>query len=319
MAIPTITNVSPTTGPARGYNVMTITGTNFRTRPAAYSAPYTDLPNTVEVTVGGLTPFFTRVVSDTDVRVVIPEYKGSASVGTLVAVDVVATNLDDTGVAIPTETVTSSGAYTYRRPQLRLPRGDPPALQVLNALIQTLMRQLVTRVGWVTHTDYGDAGDLVTVVTEHPSIALRITLSRDTEYGHVHDNVHVVHNGQRYRPAKTYMLTADLTLSAQDPAEAMHLVSEVEETWRTHQELEVPGDPNWDASVADRYPLEMVGDTVQASSSNRSNVTAFACQWRVRGIPIFSDYPVQQIYTVSNLYIAYTHLGASTFHTTTLP
>jgi hypothetical protein len=323
MAIPTISDVSPATGPARGYNIITITGTNFRTRTLVYAIPWVDLPNTASVTVGGRAARKVWVRSSTEIAVLAPQYKGDSVADPITAVDVVVTNLDDNGDAIPTETVTSSGAYTYERPAGRLPKGPPPFLQVLDEFIRLLKRQVVLETGWMFHSDWGRPGDTVIAVQEHPTIGLRMDAIKDPEYGQ-EDNVKQLKDEgggvwTEYRPPETYMLVFDLLLSAQDPIEAHHLGAEVVQCWKDNQELEVDGDPLWDPGGTNLYPLEMPGDLSQASGPNKSNIVAFSCQMRVRGVPVLSDEPIRQVYEMTNIYIATSNLTGSSFQTTQLP
>jgi hypothetical protein len=273
----------------------------------------------VAVTIDGETPKAVRVISATEIQVLMPTFVGDSSQEFFAAVDIVVTNLDDSGVAIGGETATLTEGYTYKRPEGRLPKGDPPFLQVLNAFLRLLKRAVVGKVGWVTHTDYGEDGEVVTVVQEHPTISVRCSMPRDKEYGKW-DNEHVLKSTgagtwDRYRPPKTYMMVFDLILSAKNPIETQHLVSDVQQLWQVNQELDVPGDPNWDPSITNNYPLEMPGEPVQASNPNQANVTAFACQLRVRGIPVFADEPVEQITAISTIYMAMSNMTGSTFST----
>jgi hypothetical protein len=323
MAVPTISNLSPTQGPSRGYNVLVITGTNFRTRALTYAIPWVDLPTTCSVTVNGRAARKVWVRSSTEIGVLVPQYRGGADATSFAAVDVVVTNLDDDGNPIAGETVTSSGAYTYKRPDLAYPKGPPPFLQVLDEFLRMLKREIAIEGGWMFHSDYGRDGEEVIAVQEHPTIGVRMDAMKDPEYGD-EDNVKQLKDlgsgvWAVYRPPETYMLVFELLLSAANPIVAQHLVAEAIGCWRDNQEIEVDGDPLWDPGGSNIYPLEMPGDPVQANSQNKSNIVAFSCQMRVRGIPVLSDEPIEQVHEMTSIFIACSNLVGSSFSTLELP
>jgi len=79
----------------------------------------------------------------------------------------------------------------------------------------------------------------------------------------------------------------------------------------------VDGDPNW-STDPNEYPLEMPGRGTQATSPNSNEVVAFACQMRVRGIPVLADEPIQEIYEIATILIAASNLTGSAFQLSTL-
>ena len=322
MAVPTISSVTPDTGLARGYNVVTIVGTGFRTRAVSYAIPVVVLPVTVSVTVNGRSARAVRVLSSTELRVLMPEYRGTAQADPMPPVDIVVTNLDDAGVAILGETVTEDDAYTYERAALGLPAGDPPFLRVMTELIRLLQRGITTGTGWMASTDYGEDGAVVGVVQEHPTVGIRMDALADHEYGHIADNEHQYKpkpggGWYRFRPPQTYMLVFDLVLAARNPVRAHHMLAEVLQLWQDNQVLVVDGDPNW-STDPNEYPLEMPGRGTQATSPNSNEVVAFACQMRVRGIPVLADEPIQEIYEIATILIAASNLTGSAFQLSTL-
>src|SRR3990167_7876709 len=142
MAIPTFTSITPATGPTGGRNLVTIVGTGFRTWPAPPAlgpvppppafgpAPATAAP--VRVTFDGEAALSVAVVSSTTLKVVAPPYRGNSEASPthpsdgspplpLPATDVIITNVDDAGVAIPGEMVTAADAYLYARTALLTP------------------------------------------------------------------------------------------------------------------------------------------------------------------------------------------------------
>jgi len=319
MAVPTISSVTPGGGLARGYNVVSIAGTNFRTRAVVYTIPLLDLPNTVRVTVNGRVARAARAISSTQIDVLVPEYRGLAQEDPLPAVDVIVSNLDDSGIVIPGETATSVGAYTYERAALRLPAGDPPFLRVMTELIRLLQRGITINVGWLASSDYGEEGASVCVVQEHPTVGIRMDALRDSEYGHLADNEHQLKalpggGWDRYKPPETYMLVFDLILASNNPVEAHHMLAEVLQIWQDNQLLVVDGDPAW-STDENEYPLEMPTRGTQASAPNNNDVVAFSCQLRVRGVPVLADEPIGQVHEITNIIIASSSMAGVTFQT----
>ena len=120
MPIPTVTAVSPATGPPTGGHLIEITGTNFRpptAPPATGVVPVR--PASVRVFFDGVVSPRVLVASDSRIFAETPkrsfvDAEGRPTVSPA-AVDVVVENIDDTGVLIPTETVTESAGYTYQQ------------------------------------------------------------------------------------------------------------------------------------------------------------------------------------------------------------
>lgn len=132
MAIPTITDISPATGPAGGRTVVIITGTNFALPPDP--DPFTHWAQTVKVEFNGRESPQVKPYAATEVACIAPAYLGSPTDS--VAVDVVVTNLDPaTGDPVSGETVTETDGYTYTRAALA-------TQQQLTWVVRHLMRHV---------------------------------------------------------------------------------------------------------------------------------------------------------------------------------
>lgn len=163
MSVPTISAVSPTTGPTTGDFLVTLTGTNFRTPAITPGAATT--PVTVSVLIGGIAATDIEVVSDTTLRCVVPalvaKVPSSGNDAPLPrfsqAVSIVLTNLDDSGVPIAGETVTLASALTYATPLTTSDQEsvDGDLARLARALIQLFKRTLAgVDVTHSVQTDY---------------------------------------------------------------------------------------------------------------------------------------------------------------------
>lgn len=163
--VPTISSVTPSTGPAAGGALVKILGTNFRLFvPVAYGETDGIAYSRVRVTFGGVVAPRVDVYLSTELEVVTPEYGGDLEQTEFPAVSIVVQNLDDSGVPISGETVTSPAAYTYTREPLRRPTQDPasPYERVTRRLLQLVKRQLLLNANLHVHTDYSDDGISIT-------------------------------------------------------------------------------------------------------------------------------------------------------------
>src|SRR3990172_7365086 len=109
MAVPTITSVTPNSGPTAGRLLVAIAGTNFQLSPTPPPGPTNGiLAPTVRVLFGTELAVNVAVVSSTKLYCYIPS-------GDDGPVDVTVTHLDPLGVPIVGETVTAVAAFTYTR------------------------------------------------------------------------------------------------------------------------------------------------------------------------------------------------------------
>lgn len=175
MAIPTITGVSPALGTPTGGQAVEILGTNFRqqTLPVPGVIPTPEPPKSVSVTFGGTPAVRVEIISDTRVFAYTPKrsmpISGDDTLGSEI-VDIVLENIDDNGVLIPTETVTSVGAYTYKRPGISSAEsGD--FLRVTAEFIDLLRSQVLGNTVLNTSVDYDpDTGVIIIPVENVPQL-----------------------------------------------------------------------------------------------------------------------------------------------------
>lgn len=320
MSVPTFTSVTPARGDAGGGQEVEIAGTGFRTTPVVFTVRAQESVPSATVTFDGEAAEQVKVVSDTLIRANVPTavFNPNPTISPKLKdptvsrvefppVDIVITNVNIDGVPIAGETVTAAVAYTYEQPLLRHPGGDSPLLQVFRELLRLFKRTIVMRVAKETHTDFGEEGETITALSEHPSIGLRLAWPRDPEYSHFDNEAIVLAVGggvfERFDISRTVMLLATLTISARHDNTLFHMITEFIDTLMSTPFLIVPPDPDYPIAIpSNRYPLEHVNWPEQIGAISRTNVHAYSASCRVRGIPILRGDPADnKIRQISNI------------------
>lgn len=172
MSIPTISTVTPGSGPTKGRYPVRIVGTGFRVPAAATTHP-APAPRAARVTFEQVVPAKTadgrvlsttvtreatkvRVESETEMTCCVPIGDHGLYDGTTVptlAASITIENLDDAGIPIPGETVTMAAAFTYLLPSLAK---QTLLKAVIRALLQELKRQACPNVVLTSFTDFDD-------------------------------------------------------------------------------------------------------------------------------------------------------------------
>jgi len=329
MAIPTIANVTPSAGPSAGAQVAVITGTNFKIPVISYTIPMEPLIPTVSVTIGGRAARAVRVVTATQIQVLTPRYRGAIRDGTGLleiypAQDIVITNLDANGVAIPGETVTLVDGFTYERWVIGAPDTDGPILRVLRQLMNDMATDICQNVSVSKHSDYGELGAFTEIdLNDLPAIGLKVDAPRDVEWSS-DDNgrVYVPRIGgdgwDEYEGMSTHMLMLDITLSGEGKREAMALVHRVREFVQVNPMLEVDADPDLYPGELDEYPVEIVQDAISIANPNNLNISAFSMGMQVRGIQLLPGEAVQQIRAAATFILGTSNMEAETVSEHTL-
>lgn len=169
MAVPTITAVSPNTGHTGGQTLVEITGTNFRVPDYPLADGVTETPTTVRVTFGGEEATVLGIVDEETLLVLTPSHDESGVPATaqnaaVAASDVTVTNLDDDGDPIAGESVTSSAAFSFRKPILNVQTTLERVLKELQVQFQRALPRGVELV-FDPHTDFDDeTGDELNTV-----------------------------------------------------------------------------------------------------------------------------------------------------------
>lgn len=300
MAVPTITAVSPSTGPAAGGNLVEISGTNFRTVAATPAIPVVTPSPSVQVTVNGVAATYVFVASSTCMRFICPAYTGDAFQASFPAVAVAVQNLDDDGAAISGELATRSAGYTYTRWGLRAPRKETPLLRVGQKLLERLLREVTPNVAMSTHTDFdAEASATMTVLAANPGLNVTMDFPRDGEYAQWDNGFEEVTRPDGdidlYRGQRTYMIACKIYAAGEGESEANHLAQAVFDSVQAAPYLYVPADSDLFPGETDQYPIEITMDPTKAGSMGGTNTQVYQVGLRVRGVRTMMDYPVARI------------------------
>jgi len=166
MAVPTITSVTPNSGPTAGRLLVAIAGTNFQLSPTPPPGPTNGiLAPTVRVLFGTELAVNVAVVSSTKLYCYIPS-------GDDGPVDVTVTHLDPLGVPIVGETVTAVAAFTYTRVLLT---AQSDLTRLVRTLLRQIKREVIKNVSLTVSTDYDSQTiDMLNLIdtAEKPAIVL---------------------------------------------------------------------------------------------------------------------------------------------------
>ena len=305
MAVPTITLVSPSSGPAGGGNRVTITGTNFREDAAAADGYVGDVQaeqTRVSVLFNGLAAEVSTI-SGTELDVIPPMYTGDEDVDAFPAIDIVIRNLDDDGVAIPGEEVTGSSIYTYVREDLRPPtlNVESPIVRISDMLIQLLRRQVIANAALATNTDYSADG-IVVKEADVPSLTLTGPAMTQDAYGWENPEIEV-DNGDGTTdiwPNPIYhTFIYELSGGSDSPLELHRMMGAVRKfIWRNPYVIISADIPT---STTVQMPLIMTREPNLGTNVMNANYHTFDCSFELRRIPIMYLPPYMRVKPVEIL------------------
>ena len=223
MAIPTISTITPSQGRTGGRVIATIVGTNFR----QYDAPATTgavpvPPDPIRVTFGTKVAERVWVLTATQIMVLVPPNEPGI-------VDVLLENIDANGDLIPTETVTKTIGYTYKRPDLT---NENPIELVTRAMIRLLKSQVIENVSLTTHTDFDGSPLDACNITELATLPAVILTGPRTEEDRLYSpntRKQILLPDGSYRTLRACMtldLVFDITLLSDSTMELLALVKE---------------------------------------------------------------------------------------------
>lgn len=169
MAVPTIMDITPDNGLTRGRNQVEITGTNFSMPPVDPVDPSGPAFQSIKVLFGSLQSPAAFAITTTRAVAVVPTYTGDDMGEFGDAVDVTLYNLDDNGDEIPTENVTFSDSYTYKRP---LFTDEQVGEYVIGIFVKWMRRHVHPNV-WVTMgRSYSEGDDQILDVIKKATLPL---------------------------------------------------------------------------------------------------------------------------------------------------
>lgn len=215
MAVPSVTNIYPNYAHAGGEALVRILGGGFQAPPDPTSTYVTRgaVYPTVEVLFDGVASPSVTVVNRALMYVVVPvsplaDAKTGSGAGT---VAITVRNIDETGAAISSETVTVANAFTYRALKLT----DASDLsRLVRAFIREMKRQIIPEVVYSPHTDYdADTGDQLNIVSTAtlPALALIGPTLQENRFFSTNERAYVAGHGRQVR--RRSPLTVDVRFS----------------------------------------------------------------------------------------------------------
>lgn len=293
MAVPTITNVSPSTVFTAGNSLVEIRGTGFREwvvpPPSGYlSGPYV---SPVEVLFGGVAGYNVGVVSSErlfvrippcPLPVVKPEYGQGA-------VDIVLRNLNANGVPIAGELVTLPNGLLYQRAQLAI---ETDFARVTRALVRLMRQQIIVNVSPMQHSDFDlNTADLLNIVDVPTLPALVIfgpTIVENRLFsisGRVYQREDDLEQDRFDAPETDDLIYSFVGITDQK-LEALNLQSLVRTFFKNNKWLYLDRDPANLAAGKNYYDLVLdttVGIGFNVPPDQKSNLRSFSGSFIVRG------------------------------------
>ena len=317
MAVPTITSLTPNTGPTGGRTLVDLAGTNFRlpTTPPLTGSPSGPLKPSVEVLVGGKLSEQVDVVSAARLLFLTPitPAKGPGSE------DVIVRNIDDNGDPIAGETVTLTNGFTYFLPSLTV---ESELTRLVRTLLRDLKRQVLPNTVITTNTDFdpvtGDLTNLIEVATL-PALILSGPATSENRFFSLNDRQELVSSTDpeevliRRRP---YTIDLEWTLfgvtgGAGSTVTLLNLARLVIGFFQRNKFLVMDKDATDPTKGTVRYEMDFTidGEPDVVSQPNESNIRQFSAAFVIRG------FDLEDLAGVANDLVALTHktLNSDTF------
>lgn len=278
MAKPTLTSISPASGPASGGDLVTLRGT-FGARVAVR--------------------FGDSLATTLSVR-----DEGGASIAQLrtpahpeALVDVALSNLDVAGNAVVGESVTLSGAYRFLRP--RIVR-EADLTRLIRTLLRELKRQVIENVSLSVAVDFDDTpldGLDVTAIAKLPSLVLsgpRIKENRFYSTNTLEEEIVAGPSGpeiRRRRPPFTVDLEFAITGASDRAVELLNMMTAVAGFLDRNRWLAMDRDPADATKGAVRWEMDASGE-LQTNLEGKDDIRAFTWGLVIRGFDVDEGLPL---------------------------
>lgn len=279
MAIPTISAVTPASGPTSGGDLVRLEGSGVGARPL--------------VKFGGR-PAVVISVHDEGALAVVELRTPAHEPG---QVDVELLNLDVAGAPIPGELAALAQAYRFERPAIVR---EADLTRVVRQLLRELKRQVVASVSASVSVDYDDTlvdGQSVIAVAKLPSLVLTGPTLRQNRFYSANvahfDVVGTPHGLDvvRRKPPFTVDLVFGVTAASSRTAELFNLMGSVAGFLNRNRWLELPRDPVDLTRGTVRWELDADGD-FHTQLASRDDVRVFICGLVVRGFDVDEGLPL---------------------------
>jgi hypothetical protein len=291
MAIPTITSIQPTRGPASGQTLLTITGTGMRLppQPPAGRPTMGGLRQTVEIRIGAQPA--TRVLVREDAT------NGGGTMATCLTpagtpglADIRIQNLDDAGQPIVGEAVLLPSAFTYQRPVLST---ESSLTRLVRTMLRALKAQVIENVNLTVHTDFDAApenGFDLAAVARLPALVLAgPELRQSRAYSINQQPVRALRDGLAlHRVPYTVDVGFTLIGMTDRTAELLNLMSLCTLFLHKNKHLVLARDPDAADSGHVAYEMDFApgGQFQVRSQPSESNVRHFVGELVIRGFDI---------------------------------
>jgi IPT/TIG domain-containing protein len=286
MTVPSITSLTPSSGPTGGSILVEVAGGGFRmpAPPSATGRPVPEPPPTVRVVIGGRVARDVSVFREDQLTCMLPA--GDAGLA-----DVVVENLDDDGAVIPGEQAFAPDAFRYILPPLT-PESD--LTRLVRTLLQEMKRQVMANVVLTVQTDFDDetGGELhLTQIAELPGLVLvgpELAENRFYSLNQLPEQATSPRSFVRRRVPYTVDLGFTLVGVSDHTAELLNLMAVTQLFFHRNKFLEMQRDLADPATGVVRYEMDLTrdGDLRVTSQPNESNVRSFSGRFVVRGFDL---------------------------------
>jgi hypothetical protein len=297
---PSLTEITPASGPTSGGDLVTLRGTGLTPRIEVRFG--TMLAALVSIRREGAETFAHVHTPPSDERVV----------------DVTVQNLDVTGKPVAGESFTAAAAYRYGRP--RIVR-EADLTRLIRALLQELKRQVLTNVSLSVAVDFDEppfAGVEVTALGKLPALVLsgpRIKPNRFYSTNTLHEEVVAGPTGpevRRRRPPYTVDVEFAITAASDRAVELLNLTSALAGFFNTTRWLSLERDPARPDAGTVRWELDPVGE-LQTNLDGKDDVRVFTWGLVIRGFDLDEGLPFDLSKAVAD---AGAELGVETWRPT---
>jgi hypothetical protein len=278
MAKPTLTSISPASGPSSGGDLVTLQGA-FASRIAVR---FGDAPAIV-ISVrdeGGVSIAQVRTPTHAEAPV-----------------DVTLSHVDAAGNPVVGESIALAGAYRFLRP--RIVR-EADLTRLIRTLLRELKRQVIENVSLSVAVDFDDApldGLDVTAIAKLPSLVMsgpRIKENRFYSTNTLEEEIVAGANGpeiRRRRPPFTVDLEFALTGASDRAVELLNMMTAVAVFLDRNRWLSMDRDPADPTGGAVRWEMDASGE-LQTNLEGKDDVRAFTWGLVIRGFDVDEGLPL---------------------------
>jgi hypothetical protein len=275
---PTLTSVTPSSGPGSGGDLVALHGT-FGTRVAVRfgtaAAEVVAVHDEASVSVGHVrTP---------------PHAEG--------VVDVTVTNLDAAGAPIAGESIILTGAYTYQRPRIVQ---EANLTRLVRTLLRELKRQVLPNVSLSVSVEFDEPpyeGAAATAIAKLPSLVLTGPRIKENRFYSVNALGEEIVTGtagpevRRRRPPLTVDLEFAITGASDRAVELLNLMTAVAGFLDRNRWLSMDRDPSDPSKGAVRWEMDASGE-LQTNLEGKDDVRAFTRGLIIRGFDLDEGLPI---------------------------